>query len=62
MFYKADYFVLEDAMLEDYYMEVEDGVIVGFSKMNRATMSIWERLWLLVLSIPTSMVTTARIL
>lgn len=32
MFYKADYFVLEDAMLEDYYMEVEDGVIVGFSK------------------------------
>lgn len=32
MFYKADYFILEDAMLEDYYMEVEDGVIVGFSK------------------------------
>ena len=32
MFYKADYFVLEDAMLEDYYMEVEDGIIVGFSK------------------------------
>lgn len=32
MFYKADYFILEDAMLENYYMEVEDGVIVGFSK------------------------------
>lgn len=32
MFYEADYFILEDAMLEDYYMEVEDGVIVGFSK------------------------------
>ena len=32
MFYKADYFILEDAMLEDYYMEVEDGVIIGFSK------------------------------
>lgn len=32
MFYKADYFILEDDMLEDYYMEVEDGVIVGFSK------------------------------
>ena len=32
MFYKSDYFILEDAMLEDYYMEVEDGVIVGFSK------------------------------
>lgn len=32
MFYKADYFILEDTMLEDYYMEVEDGVIVGFSK------------------------------
>lgn len=32
MFYKADYFILEDAMLEDYYMEVEDGVIVDFSK------------------------------
>lgn len=32
MFYKADYFILEDAMLEDYCMEVEDGVIVGFSK------------------------------
>lgn len=32
MFYKAEYFILEDAMLEDYYMEVEDGVIVGFSK------------------------------
>ena len=32
MFYKADYFVLEDTMLEDYFMEVEDGIIVGFSK------------------------------
>ena len=32
MFYKADYFVLEDRTLEDYFMEVEDGVIVGFSK------------------------------
>ncbi|EEI86069.1 N-acetylglucosamine-6-phosphate deacetylase [Anaerococcus lactolyticus ATCC 51172] len=32
MIYKADYFILEDSMLEDYFMEVEDGVIVGFSK------------------------------
>lgn len=32
MFYKADYFILEDKALEDYFMEVEDGVIVGFSK------------------------------
>lgn len=40
MFYKADYFILEDAMLEDYYMEVEDGVIVGFSKMNQILMNI----------------------
>ena len=32
MFYKADYIILEDKMLEDYFMEVEDGVIVGFSK------------------------------
>lgn len=32
MFYKADYIILEDRTLEDYYMEVEDGVIVGFSK------------------------------
>lgn len=32
MFFKADYFILEDKMLEDYFMEVEDGVIVGFSK------------------------------
>ena len=29
---KADYFILEDSMLEDYFMEVKDGVIVGFSK------------------------------
>lgn len=32
MIYKADYFILEDSMLEDYFMEVKDGVIVGFSK------------------------------
>lgn len=32
MFYKADYFILEDKALEDYFMEVDDGVIVGFSK------------------------------
>lgn len=32
MFYKADYFILEDRTLEDYFMEVEDGIIVGFSK------------------------------
>lgn len=32
MFYKADYFILEDTILEDYFMEVEDGVIVGFPK------------------------------
>ena len=32
MFFKADYFILEDSMLEDYFMEVKDGVIVGFSK------------------------------
>ena len=32
MFYKADYFILEDTILEDYFMEVEDGVVVGFSK------------------------------
>lgn len=32
MFFKADYFILEDKMLEDYFMEVEDGGIVGFSK------------------------------
>ena len=32
MIYKADYFILEDSMLEDYFMEVEDGVVVGFSK------------------------------
>ena len=32
MFYKADYIILEDKALEDYFMEVEDGVIVGFSK------------------------------
>ena len=32
MYYKADFFILEDTMLEDYFMEVEDGVVVGFSK------------------------------
>lgn len=32
MFYKADYFILEDKILEGYFMEVRDGKIVGFSK------------------------------
>ncbi len=32
MFYKAEYFILEDRILEDYFMEIEDGKIVGFSK------------------------------
>lgn len=32
MFYKADYIVLEDKILEDYYMEVENGKIKSFSK------------------------------
>ncbi|MCW6701130.1 N-acetylglucosamine-6-phosphate deacetylase [Anaerococcus sp. NML200537] len=32
MFYKAEYFILEDRILEDYFMEVDDGKIVGFSK------------------------------
>ncbi|MGO3018459.1 MAG: N-acetylglucosamine-6-phosphate deacetylase [Anaerococcus sp.] len=32
MFYKADYIVLEDKILEDYYMEVENGKIRSFSK------------------------------
>ena len=32
MFYKAEYFILEDRILEDYFMEVADGKIVGFSK------------------------------
>ena len=32
MFYKADYIILEDKVLEDYYMEVEDGKIKSFSK------------------------------
>ena len=32
MFYKAEYFILEDRILEDYFMGVDDGKIVGFSK------------------------------
>ena len=32
MFYKAEYFILEDRILEDYFMEVAAGKIVGFSK------------------------------
>lgn len=32
MFYKAEYFILEDRILEDYFMEVDGGKIVGFSK------------------------------
>ena len=32
MFYKADYIILEDKVLEDYYMKVEDGKIKSFSK------------------------------
>lgn len=32
MFYKADYIVLEDRILEDYFMEVENGRIKSFSK------------------------------
>ena len=32
MFYTAKYIILEDQVLEDYFMEVEDGVIKSFSK------------------------------
>ena len=32
MFYTAKYIILEDAVLKDYYMEVEDGKIKSFSK------------------------------
>lgn len=32
MYYKADYIILEDKVLEDYYMEVENGKIKSFSK------------------------------
>ncbi|MDO5048122.1 MAG: N-acetylglucosamine-6-phosphate deacetylase [Anaerococcus sp.] len=32
MYYKAKYIVLEDKVLEDSYMQVEDGKIKGFSK------------------------------
>lgn len=32
MFYKAKYTILEDRILEDFYMEVAGGKIVGFSK------------------------------
>ena len=32
MFYKAKYIVLEDKVLEDYFMEVENGKIASFSK------------------------------
>ena len=32
MFYKAKYIILEDRILEDYYMQVEDGKIKSFSK------------------------------
>lgn len=32
MFYKADYIILEDKILEDYFMEIENGKIKSFSK------------------------------
>lgn len=32
MYYSAKYIVLEDRVLEDYYMEVEDGKVKSFSK------------------------------
>lgn len=32
MFYKANYIILEDKVLENYYMEVENGKIKSFSK------------------------------
>lgn len=32
MFYKAKYIILEDRVLEDFFMEVEDGKIKSFSK------------------------------
>lgn len=32
MFYKADYIILEDKVLENYYMEVKNGKIKSFSK------------------------------
>lgn len=32
MYYSAKYIVLEDKVLEDYYMEVEDGKVKSFSK------------------------------
>lgn len=32
MFYTAKYIILEDTVLQDYYMEVEDGKIKSFSK------------------------------
>ena len=32
MFYKSEYIILEDNILEDYYMEVENGKITSFSK------------------------------
>lgn len=32
MFYKAKYIILEETVLEDYFMEVEDGKIKNFSK------------------------------
>ncbi|MDD7306064.1 MAG: N-acetylglucosamine-6-phosphate deacetylase [Peptoniphilaceae bacterium] len=32
MFYKADYIILEDNVLENYFMEVENGKIKSFSK------------------------------
>ena len=36
MFYKAKYIILEDKVLENYYMEVEDGKIKSFSKNEPA--------------------------
>ena len=32
MFYTAKYIILENTVLQDYYMEVEDGKIKSFSK------------------------------
>ena len=37
MFYKADYIILEDKVLENYYMEVKKGKIKSFSKEEPET-------------------------
>ena len=43
MFYKADYIILEDKVLENYYMEVKKGKIKSFSRESQKNMKIWER-------------------